>query len=60
MLASLAWLSLGIAFLVVTVLAVWGVWGARSLVRREFMSFFYSPIAYAVLVVFLGCQGFIF
>lgn len=60
MLASLAWLSLGIALLVVTVLAVWGVWGARSLVRREFMSFFYSPIAYAVLVVFLGCQGFIF
>ena len=60
MLADAAWLALGAAFLVVLGLAVWGVWGARSLVRREFMSFFYSPIAYAVLVVFLGCQGYIF
>lgn len=60
LLAEGAWLALGLAFIVVLALALWGVWGARSLVRREFMSFFYSPIAYAVLVVFLGCQGYIF
>lgn len=33
------------------------LWKARSLVHKEFFSYFLSPIAYAVLVVFLGVQG---
>lgn len=33
------------------------LWKARSLLHKEFFSYFLSPIAYAVLVVFLGVQG---
>ena len=59
-LADGAWMGLGVALLAILGLAAWGLWGARSLVQREFLAYFYSPIAYAVLVVFLACQGFIF
>jgi ABC-type transport system involved in multi-copper enzyme maturation permease subunit len=37
-----------------------GLFQARSLVRREFAAYFVSPIAYAVLVVFLGVTGYLF
>jgi len=33
------------------------LWKARSLLHKEFFSYFLSPIAYAVLVVFVGVQG---
>ncbi len=37
-----------------------GLFQARSLVRREFMAYFLSPIAYVVLVVFLAVTGHLF
>lgn len=37
-----------------------GLFQARSLVRREFTAYFYSPIAYAVFVVFLAVTGHLF
>jgi ABC-type transport system involved in multi-copper enzyme maturation permease subunit len=60
------WLTLGIlgvvgivALVIAAVLAV-GLFQARSLVRREFGAYFLSPIAYVVLVVFLGVTGHLF
>jgi ABC-type transport system involved in multi-copper enzyme maturation permease subunit len=60
------WLAIG----AVTVLALialgvvaWlliGLFQARSLIRREFMAYFLSPIAYVVLVVFLFVMGCLF
>ncbi len=37
-----------------------GLFRARSLIRREFTSYFHSPIAYVVLVVFLAVAGHLF
>ncbi len=37
-----------------------GLFQARSLIRREFFAYFTSPIAYVVLVVFLGMTGKLF
>jgi ABC-type transport system involved in multi-copper enzyme maturation permease subunit len=37
-----------------------GLFGARSLVRKEFSAYFLSPIAYVVLVVFLAVTGHLF
>ncbi len=47
-------LLLGLAVLVV------GLFEARSLLRREFTTYFISPIAYVVLVVFLLVTGMLF
>ena len=57
--------SIGLAIMIVAGLAsltllsgfAWSLWGARSLLHKEFFSYFLSPIAYAVLVVFLGVHG---
>jgi ABC-2 type transport system permease protein len=46
-LAGLVWLAIGL-------------FRARSLIRREFSAYFVSPIAYAVLVVFLLVTGHLF
>jgi ABC-type transport system involved in multi-copper enzyme maturation permease subunit len=59
----LALVALGVVGLVAAVVAVWlavGLFGSRSLVRRELMSYFTSPIAYVVLVVFLFVTGYRF
>src|SRR5262245_50760481 len=37
-----------------------GLFQARSLIRREFTAYFVSPVAYAVLVVFLAVTGYLF
>jgi hypothetical protein len=47
-------LLLGLLYLAI------GLFEARSLARREFGAYFISPIAYVVLVVFLGVTGFLF
>lgn len=39
---------------------IWGLFEARSLIRREFFAYFTSPIAYVVMVVFLGVTGTLF
>jgi ABC-type transport system involved in multi-copper enzyme maturation permease subunit len=55
--AALGLVGLVGALLVLFLLA--GLFGARSLVRREFSAYFLSPVAYVVLVVFLlvlGCR----
>ncbi len=51
-----------IALVVVIVLAVLaiGMFQARSLIRRELAAYFFSPIAYVVLVVFLVVTGHLF
>jgi ABC-type transport system involved in multi-copper enzyme maturation permease subunit len=61
-----AWVTL-IALAVLLVLGIaialwlaWGLFQARSLVRRELSAYFLSPIAYVVLVVFLLVTGFLF
>src|SRR5207253_1169966 len=36
---------------------LFGLFGARSLIRREFSAYFLSPVAYVVLVVFLAVLG---
>src|SRR5262245_11793160 len=60
------WITLGAGEvgLVVAVVAlcylVAGLFQARSLIRREFAAYFLSPIAYAVLVVFLAVTGELF
>lgn len=46
-------LAIGLAMLV-------GLFGARSLVKRELGAYFFSPIAYVVLIVFLGVTGRLF
>lgn len=47
----------GLVSLALLVPALAALWKARSLVHKEFFSYFLSPIAYAVLVVFLGVHG---
>ncbi len=37
-----------------------GLFGARSLIKREFAAYFFSPIAYVVLVIFLAVTGRLF
>jgi ABC-type transport system involved in multi-copper enzyme maturation permease subunit len=59
----LALVALGIVGLVAAVVAVWlavGLFGSRSLIRRELMGYFTSPIAYVVLVIFLFVTGYRF
>jgi ABC-2 type transport system permease protein len=54
---------LEIVALVLLGAAVWmsfGLFQARSLIRREFSAYFLSPIAYVVLVVFLAVTGHLF
>ena len=43
----------GVVALVAAIYLGWGLFQARSLIRREFSAYFLSPIAYVVLVVFL-------
>jgi len=62
---QIPWSSLGfwIPTVVGVFLAIWiavGMFQARSLIRREFFAYFTSPIAYVVLVVFLGMTGKLF
>ena len=55
--------ALGVMLLVGAVVGVFlllGLFGARSLVKREFSAYFFSPIAYVVLVVFLAITGSLF
>lgn len=65
-LTSNDWLALGtlivlsLVSLGLAVFLVRGLFHARSLVRREFMAYFLSPIAYVVLVVFLAVTGYFF
>ena len=57
-LALLAILGLaGLVVLVVALVLLFGLFQARSLIRREFAAYFLSPIAYVVLVVFLAVLG---
>jgi ABC-2 type transport system permease protein len=59
----LAWTAVGVLLLVTAVAGAFllaGLFGARSLVRREFGAYFVSPIAYVVLVVFLLVTGLLF
>jgi ABC-type transport system involved in multi-copper enzyme maturation permease subunit len=57
------WLALGLAGLVLLVVLVVlgflvvGLFQARSLLRREFSTWFLSPVAWVVLVVFLFVTG---
>lgn len=58
---TLAALSLALAVVIMVVAALaYGLFQARSLVRREFGAYFLSPIAYVVFIVFLGVTGFLF
>ena len=55
--------ALGVLILVgaaVGLALLFGLFGARSLVKREFGAYFFSPIAYVVLVVFLAVTGRLF
>jgi ABC-type transport system involved in multi-copper enzyme maturation permease subunit len=57
------WGAGGLLLLVAAVVALFllaGLFGARSLVRRELAAYFLSPIAYVVLVVFLLVTGHLF
>jgi ABC-type transport system involved in multi-copper enzyme maturation permease subunit len=45
---------------VVTLFLLLGLFGARSLVKRELSAYFVSPIAYVVLFVFLAVTGRLF
>jgi ABC-type transport system involved in multi-copper enzyme maturation permease subunit len=45
---------------VVALFLLFGLFGARSLVKREFSAYFVSPIAYVVLFVFLTVTGRLF
>lgn len=60
---QLPFMLAAIVLLVLAALAVrlaWGLFEARSLIRREFFAYFTSPIAYVVMVVFLGVTGTLF
>jgi ABC-type transport system involved in multi-copper enzyme maturation permease subunit len=60
-LAALA--GLFVLALICLFLALWmsvGLFQARSLIRRELGAYFFSPIAYVVLVVFLAVTGYLF
>lgn len=52
--------ALLLAGLVVGVVLLLGLFNARSLVKRELSAYFFSPIAYVVLVVFLAVTGRLF
>jgi gliding motility-associated transport system permease protein len=55
--------ALGLGLLIVVIVAAYAAYGlfqARSLVRRELAAYFLSPIAYVVFVVFLAATGFLF
>lgn len=59
----LAWTAVGVLLLAgaaVSLFLLAGLFGARSLVRRELAAYFLSPIAYVVLVVFLLVTGHLF
>jgi len=59
----IALVALGVVGIVLAVVALWllaGLFTARSLIRRELMAYFTSPIAYVVLVVFLIVTGYRF
>src|SRR5436309_7167459 len=59
----LTWGALGVLLLAAAAVAVFllaGLFGARSLIRRELAAYFLSPIAYVVLVVFLAVTGHLF
>ena len=45
---------------VVALVLLLGLFGARSLVKRELSAYFVSPIAYVVLFVFLAVTGRLF
>src|SRR5262245_10134138 len=55
-----AGILLGLFALVLLGFVAAGLFQARSLIRREFAAYFLSPIAYAVLVVFLFVTGLLF
>jgi ABC-2 type transport system permease protein len=58
-----ALIALGVLLLVGLALGIFllaGLFQARSLLRREFSSYFMSPIAYVVLVLFLAATGYLF
>jgi ABC-2 type transport system permease protein len=55
MLGVLGLVGLVAAILLLVLLS--GLFGARSLIRREFVAYFTSPVAYVVLVVFLAILG---
>jgi ABC-type transport system involved in multi-copper enzyme maturation permease subunit len=50
----------GVVALIVLLVAAYGLFQARSLIRRELGAYFISPIAYVVLVVFLAVTGYLF
>jgi ABC-type transport system involved in multi-copper enzyme maturation permease subunit len=50
----------GLVVLGVMVFLARGLFQARSLIRREFATYFLSPVGYVVLVVFLGMTGWLF
>ncbi len=50
----------GVVGAVVLLFLLFGLFGARSLVRRELAAYFFSPVAYVVLVVFLLILGYRF
>jgi ABC-type transport system involved in multi-copper enzyme maturation permease subunit len=52
--------AIGLVVLVAFLFLAAGMFQARSLVRREFTAYFVSPVAYAVLVVFLAVTGYLF
>lgn len=55
-----ALLVVGLIVLLGLITLVRGLFEARSLLRREFTTYFVSPIAYVVLVVFLLVTGLLF
>jgi ABC-type transport system involved in multi-copper enzyme maturation permease subunit len=60
---QLPFMLAAIVLLLLAALAVrlcFGLFEARSLIRREFFAYFTSPIAYVVMVVFLGVTGALF
>jgi ABC-2 type transport system permease protein len=65
-LSAMGWISLSLLALALAVMAVvgaalcYGLFQARSLVRREFGAYFLSPIAYVVFIVFLFVTGYLF
>jgi ABC-type transport system involved in multi-copper enzyme maturation permease subunit len=63
---ALEWLSVALLVLVGLVLFAvalflgWGLFQARSLIRREFTAYFLSPVGYVVLFAFLLVTAFLF
>ncbi|MSR32463.1 MAG: hypothetical protein EXR99_13270 [Gemmataceae bacterium] len=53
-------LLVGVALVFTLVYLLAGLFRARTLLRREFLAYFLSPVAYVVLVVFLGVTGYLF